>query len=207
MATEPYVLGIFGLVFCFEVISIIFDYQMHILMAIETNNNVTDMSSFMLLYTGAFQLLSFVLAGFGTRRLIQKFGLRTCLLITPLFLILLALCPVIYPRLATIFVVMVFIRALNYGFNHPVKEILYVPTVKDIQFKSKAWIDSFGRVASKGAGSSLNMIAVFGAPYICLLLESAFSIGLSVIWIGIALLVGKRYNKALAQNEVIGEKK
>jgi len=206
MLTEPYVLGIFGLVFSFEVINIIFDYQMHVLMSIETNNQVGAMSSFMLLYTGTFQALSLLFALFGTSKLLGKFGVQRCLLIMPIIVIALALLPVFYPKLITIFFVMVMLRAFNYGFNHPLREILFIPTIKDIQFKSKAWIESFGRTLSKSTGSSLNYVAIKFSPYLCLILESAFSITLAVVWLVMAIAIGKRYVQTIASSSVIGKR-
>lgn len=206
MLSEPYVLSIFGLVFSFEVINIIFDYQMHVLMSIENNNQIDGMSSFMFFYTGSFQALSLLFALFGTSKLLTKLGVKRCLLIMPIASMILATGPILYPRLSMIFIVMVFLRALNYGFNAPLREMLFIPTIKDIQFKSKAWIDSFGRTFSKTAGSSLNMIAMLHAPYFCLIIESIFSIGLAVIWGLIAILVGNRYVKTIQNNDVIGKK-
>jgi len=202
--TEPYVLGIFGLVFSFEVINIIFDYQMHILMSIENQNQVHEMSKFMLMYTGSFQLLSLLFAAFGTSQMIKRFGVQTCLLVMPLMTIFMAVLPILYPKLVTVFIVMVGLRGLHYGFNYPVREILFIPTTKDIQFKSKAWIDSFGRTASKTAGSTLNIFAV-QAPYFVIVLQSIFSIALALLWCFIALLVGRKYLKTLNSNAVIGE--
>lgn len=206
MLTEPYVLSIFGLVFSFEVINIIFDYQMHVLMSIESNNQVHAMSSFMLFYTGTWQALSLLFALFGTSTLLKKFGVQRCLIIMPLMTMVLAILPILYPRLSMIFVVMVILRALNYGFNQPLKEMLFIPTVKDIQFKSKAWIDSFGRTFAKTTGSTLNVFAIMRAPSFFLILESFFSIGLAIIWTFIALMVGTRYAKTILNNDVIGKK-
>ena len=206
MLTEPYVLGIFGLVFSYEVINIIFDYQMHVLMSIETNNQVGAMSSFMMLYTGTFQALSLLFALFGTSKLLRTFGVKRCLLFMPILVIGLALLPVFYPKLLTIFFVMVVLRAFNYGFNHPLRVILFIPTIKDIQFKSKAWIESFGRTLSKSTGSSLNYVAIKFSPYVCLLMESAFSITLAVVWLMVAIAIGKQYVKTIASSSVIGKR-
>jgi ATP:ADP antiporter, AAA family len=207
MLTEPYVLGIFGLVFSFEIINIIFDYQMHILMSIEKNNEVLGMSSFMLLYTGTFQTLSLLFSLFGTSTLLKRFGVRNCLLVMPIASMGLALLPVMYPKLITVFIVMVILRALNYGFNHPLREILFIPTVKDIQFKSKAWIDSFGRTISKTTGSTFNLFANTGSAYFTLFMQSSFSIAIASVWAFIAILIGKRYLQTIAQNDVIGKKR
>ena len=206
LLTEPYVLGIFGLVYSFEIISIIFDYQMQVLMSLETNNNVHAMSSFMFIYTGTFQALSFFFAIFGTSHLLKRIGLQKCLLIMPIVSILLTIVLMVHQKLITVFVIMVILRALNYGFNHPIREILYIPTVKDIQFKSKAWIDSFGRTLSKTSGSAVNMFAIFQNSSLCLAIESACSIGVAGVWIMIAFFVGKTYMNTVKANKVIGRK-
>jgi len=206
MLTQPYVFGIFGLVFSFEVINIIFDYQMHVLMSIESHNAIGAMSSFMLIYTGTWQTLSLLFALFGTSTLIKRLGVQRCLQIMPFMSIGLALLPIIHPRLSTIFFVVVLLRALNYGFNQPLREILFIPTIKDIQFKSKAWIESFGRTFAKTAGSSLNQIAILHIPALCVLLESCFAVALAMVWALIALFVGKKYVKTIASNDVIGKK-
>jgi AAA family ATP:ADP antiporter len=206
MLTEPYVMGIFGMVFSFEVINIMFDYQMHVLMSIETSNHVGAMSSFMFFYTGSFQALSLLFALFGTSALLKRFGVQRCLFVMPFITMFLALLPVLYPHLSTLFIVMVILRALNYGFSHPIREILFIPTVKDIQFKSKAWLDSFGRTFSKTTGSTFNMLAITQTPYFCIALESAFSFGLAVIWAIIALFLGRKYTKTIEENTVIGPK-
>lgn len=207
MLTEPYVLGIFGLVFSFEVINIIFDYQMHILMSIETNNDIGAMSSFMLMYTGTFQFMSFIFSIFGTTAILKRLGIQYSLIVVPILTMGLALVPVFYPKLMAIFIVMVLLRALNYGFSHPLREMLFIPTTKDIRFKSKAWMESFGRTFSKATGSSLNWVAISNVPYMCIMLESCFSFALAILWAFIALAVGKKYIDAVRDNAVIGRKK
>lgn len=204
--TEPYVLGIFGLVFSFEIINIIFDYQMHVLMSIEANNQVGAMSSFMLLYTGTFQLLGLIFATFGTSTMIRRFGVRNCLLVMPAMSVIMALMPILYPKLLTLFIVMVVLRAINYGFNQPVREILFIPTVKDIKFKSKAWIESFGRTLSKTTGSTFNIFAA-QAPYMAIVLQSTLSIVVAAAWAIIAVMVGKKYISTVESNSVIGGRK
>lgn len=205
MLTQPYVLGIFAMVYGFEIINVIFDYQMQVLMSIEHNNEVMAMSSFMLIYTGTFQALSFFFAFFGTSTLPKKIGVKNCLIVMPITVVILTLTLLAIPKLSTIFIIMVVMRAMNYGFNQPIREILYIPTVKDIQFKSKAWIDSFGRSFSKTSGSVVNIATFSSVPYIGLLIQSSFSIGVAAIWTIVAFMVGKKYQTTIERNEVIGK--
>lgn len=202
--TQPYVMGMFGLVFSYEVINIIFDYQMHVLMSIETGNDIAAMSSFMMIYTGTFQALSLFFAIFGTSELLRHLGVRHSLLIMPLATMVLVTIPFLYPRLIPVFIVMVLLRALNYGFNTPLREMLFIPTTKDIQFKSKAWIESFGRTFSKTTGSSITMLAC-NFPHALMLIISGFSVGLSLVWTCIALGVGRKFSSTIAKNDIIGK--
>jgi len=159
MLTQPYVLGIFILTYSIEATAVIFDYQMQVLMSIETNNQIGAMSSFMFIYTASFQLIGFLFAIFGTSTLLKKLGTRTCLMLMPGIILALTITLLLYPKLATIFVIMIILRALNYGFNLPVRETLYIPTVKNIQLKSKVWVDSFGKTLSKSSGAGLIILS------------------------------------------------
>jgi ATP/ADP translocase len=137
--------------------------------------------------------------------MIKHFGVKTCLLVMPAMTILMAFLPIAYPQLLTLWIVQVVLRALNYSFNQPLREMLFIPTVKDIKFTSKAWIDSFGRTISKTSGSALNVFAV-QASYLVIVCQSLFAIGLACSWGFAAILVGKKYIQTITNNEVIGGK-
>lgn len=208
MLTQPYVMGIFGLVYGMEVIAIIFDYQMQVLMSIETNNNIGSMSSFMFVYTASFQALGCLFAFFGTSTLLNRFGTLTCLMITPIALLLLSILTFLYPSLSTIFFVMIVLRALSYGFNYPVRETLYIPTVKNIQFKAKLWIDSFGKTFSKSSGSLFNHFLLYFSsnPFFILRVDSIYCMGIACAYGVVSLLIGKKYQKTVKNNEIIGRR-
>jgi len=204
LISEPYVLGIFGLGFCFEVISCVFDYQLQVLMSIEMNNNVMDMSSFMMIYTIMFQITSLAFAVFGTISLLKKFGLQICLMIGPVVAFASVAAFMILPSLTTILVIMIALRAMHYGFNMPLREMLYIPTVKDIQFKSKGWIDSFGRTFSKAFGSGFNEFSRYLPNSLGLFLSSAFSLFVILTWVITAFLMGKKYMQTVEDKKIIG---
>ena len=84
---------------------------------------------------------------------------------------------------------------------------LYIPTVKEIKFKSKSWIDAFGTKFAKTGGSSFNVFAEYLGSNLVFLAYSFFFAGIIGIWFVAALLLGKRFEKALASNEVIGAQK
>lgn len=205
MLKEPYVLGIFGLVYSMEIISILFDYQWQVLLSIQTGNHIGKMSSFMLFYTFSFQALGFIFAVFGVSRFLSKIGLRACLLIMPIATALLTISFMTMPNLVTIFLALVVLRALNYGFNSPIREILYIPTTKDVQFKSKSWIESFGKSFSKFSGSALTLYSIRISPIDSLKSNSIYSLGFSLIYLFVSFFMGKRYLSTIREKKIVGE--
>ncbi|MFH1832473.1 MAG: Npt1/Npt2 family nucleotide transporter [bacterium] len=205
MFAQPYVLGIFGLVFCMETISIMFDYQFNVLLSLEMNNKIGSMSTFMLAYTAMFQAVGLLFALFGTTTLIKKIGIRSCLIIMPIAVIILSWLLMTMPGLITITVVMVILRALNYSFNWPLRDILYIPTIRDIQFKSRAWIESFGKPFSKTTGSTINWLAIAQQnASVFIRVNCYFIFGLASIYAIISYFMGRKYVTTINKNEVIG---
>jgi AAA family ATP:ADP antiporter len=98
----------------------------------------------------------------------------------------------------------VIFTALNYAFLAPVRESLYLPTVKEIKFKSKSWIDAFGSKFAKTAGSMFNVFASKMGASLLLPVYSFFFAGIVCMWFGVAFLLGRRFEKAVTNNEVIG---
>lgn len=204
MISNPYVFGIFGLVFFHEIVSTIFDYQFQYLLAVESQNDITLMSSFMMLYTISFQVVGLLFAIFGTISLLRRFGLQFCILLGPSVAFLSVIAFIIYPSLKTTFVIMVAIRAMHYGFNTPLRDMLYIPTIKDIQFKSKGWVDSFGRTFSQSFGSVFNEASRYVSASMGLILSSSFSMIVIVGWLFTAYLLGKKYTHTVANKQLIG---
>ena len=205
---QPYVFGIFVLLFSVETVLIIFDYQMQLLISSEAQNNIGAMSLYTLSDTGIFHMTALLFALFGTTTLLRKIGTRLCLFIMPLFLISLTTLPLVIDlTIPIIFFIMVILRALNYGFNHPIRETLYIPTTRDIQFKSKAWIESFGKTFSKGSGSGFIFVINLYAANFVIQANSAIAFIMSCFYLVAAFFVGKKYDKTIKNNEIIGKVK
>lgn len=204
MTTQPYVFSIFILVFCVESMSAILEYNMNITISATYNNSVAGMSSFWLFYTGSFQLLGFFIALFGVSSLLKYLDVRLCLTILPIATLGLMTGIFFYPTLWMVMTALIILRALHYGFNFPIQEILYIPTTKDIKFKAQAWIKSFGRQISKTSGAAVNILSQGGGPGTSLMIGSLFSFGLGIIWLFTALSVGTKYTEAVKNENVIG---
>ena len=89
----------------------------------------------------------------------------------------------------------------------PVRESLYLPTIKEIKFKSKSWIDAFGSKISKSTGSIFNVIASKMGSGFMLPMHSFFFATIIGFWFLLAFFLGRRFEQAIAHNEVIGSDK
>ncbi len=99
-----------------------------------------------------------------------------------------------------LFGAMVSLKGLGYAFNLPIKEMLYIPTSKDIRYKAKSWIDSFGKRMSKATGSSINALFI---PTELVFYSSIIGLGIVSLWIMIALHVGRVYEKITRNGTII----
>jgi AAA family ATP:ADP antiporter len=145
--------------------------------------------------------LSFVFALVGSSFFIRRFGLTTCLVLYPLMIA--GLCGYVwaFPTLWAFFVAQVATKALSYALNNPCKEIMYIPTSKDVKFKAKSWVDSFGSRSAKCVGASI--AAFFPAMADLAAFAPVISLGVIGFWIPVALFVGRSNNKLVKENKII----
>lgn len=211
--TRPYIFGILIVSTLYEVISQVIEYQMQSQADVFPQfSGEIGFAQFQGLYGIASNILSFLMALLGTSYLIKRFGLRFGLLFFPTVLgIAFTLLFVYYTfgspdaaqLLAATFVVMMIAKGLGYAVNNPVKEMMYIPTSKDVKFKSKGFIDVFGgRMAKLGGAqitntwkSNMHHLMVYG---------TIASFGLTAIWVIAALYVGRK-NAQLIKNDTIIE--
>ena len=203
----PYVLGIFGMVFFYELLNVVLSY-LRIGVAQAHSKNVSDLSAafFQMMFMTHF--VGFIISFFGTRTLLKKLGERVCLLLTPItigIVLLIFMFNTDNPNVIVLaFVVM---KAVNYAFSWPVREGLYIPTVKEIKFKSKSWIDAFGSKFAKSSGATFNLFAESLGAAMFIPAHAIFFITVISLWSVTAWLLGSRFEKAVKNNEVIGAEK
>mgnify|MGYP006424381945 FL=1 len=111
----------------------------------------------------------------------------------------------VQPQLYALLVIMVLFRSLNNGINAPIRENLYIPTARNVRFKSKSWIDSFGRMSARASGGIVNMasrIPIAMSPGIAF--GSVITVAVAFVWSAVAFFVGKKYADVVKKGEVIG---
>lgn len=200
----PYVMGIFGMVFFYELLSTVLSY-LKLRVAQENSETVSGVSAILFQIVFLTHFTGFLISVFGTRVLLNKLGERICLLLIPIMMAIVLTIFMLYTA-SPMAIVMAFVllKAINYAFSWPVRESLYIPTVKEIKFKSKSWIDAFGAKFAKSAGASFNMLAGWMGPALFMPSYAVFFIIVIVCWYITAYLLGKRFDFAVRHNEVIG---
>ncbi len=207
---SPYILGIFSLIFFYESLNVVLGYQRICLLKAAATNvvgdlNMSGLTGSMFLQTFWMHFFGIFLSFFGVRALLKKYGEKACLLMVPAMVALLLIYFMIVQTPEAMLYVFTGLRAINYSFSKQLTESLYIPTMKDMKFKAKSWIDSFGTKISKSAGSvfvDVVKTAVPGTSAFYYVYGIFFS-GLIAIWFLVAFLLGRRYEKAVASNEII----
>jgi len=166
-------------------------------LADEAYGSAEKVAEFLAYFGIAANGLALVFALIGTSFFIRRFGLTFCLVMFPTTVACVVLYVMAFPMLWALFIAMVAIKGLSYALNNPCKEIMYIPTSKDVKFKAKGWIDMFGGRSAKAAGSSVN--ALFTNMTSLMFYGSIVSLGVIGIWVLVALYVG-RTNKALVDS-------
>ena len=203
----PYIMGIFGMFFFYELINVVLSIQRTIILQ-NAAKDAIEFSGEMFKQRFLMHFAGLIISFFGTRVLVKKFGERICLLLMPLIIGAFLIYLMAAFNQNAILITFMTLGILNYSFSSPLREALYIPTVKDIRFKSKAWIESFGQRFSKCCGSVVigiikGFAPVAGSAMYILLYSGFFAIVIS-LWTVLAWFLGKKYVSAIKNKEVIG---
>ncbi len=201
LISQPYLLGIFGVISIFEVINTIFDYKLKMLAA--TAHSGSALSTFLGefgVWVNAVGLLCLIL---GVNSIGEKLGVRRSLLVLPVLVAVGVIVVYFNSSLWVVFGTNVMLKALNYAFNQPVKEQLYIPTSKDTKYKAKAWTEMFGSRGSKAAGSGVNFLLRVMTAETFLLVSSVAALGMIGVWVAAASYVGRKHKEAVDNNSIV----
>lgn len=201
LISQPYLLGIFAIISIFEVINTIFDFKLKMLAGeFYKGTALSEYLSHFGMWVNIIGLICLVL---GISNIGRKLGVRKSLLMLPSLVCVAVFVIYFNSSLWIIWLVNAAVKALNYAFNQPVKEQLYIPTSKDTKYKAKAWTEMFGSRGSKAAGSSINVWADSMTPESFLLISSIASLGLIAVWVWAAMYVGTKHKQAIDNDSVV----
>lgn len=199
----PYIMGIFGMYFFWEVINVIFNF-MRLGVGQSETSSMSGFSAY--LYHQAFltHLVGVFVAFIGTRAVIRILGERRALMFVPIMTGIILACYLFVQTALAVTVTYIIIRAINYAVAYPLRESLYIPTTKDVKFKAKSWIDGVGTKLSKAMGSSYNLIIPLFPAMIQSQVNMVFFGIIIGFWTLLAHGLGRRFESAVSHNEVIG---
>lgn len=202
---SPYAFGIFGLVFFWEVLNSVFGYQ-RLGIGKASTTCLAGFSCYLLQHIFFLHLIGLIIALFG-RQIVMRVGERWGLLLVPLINGVLLVYYLASQSPTAVGIVYVLIAAMNYAFAYPLRETLYIPTTKEMKFKTKSWIDAFGAKIARGFGSSFNIAVESLTASGAFIAHAGFFAGLVGVWLVISQLLGRRYERAVKHNEVIDIKR
>lgn len=201
LTTTPYLLGVLVISTVYEVVATVMDLQMKLLgRAAYTNKEA--FASFLGKFAVTTNSLALIFAILGTSFFVRTFGVRFCLVMFPVTAGCVIASTLFFPSLWPVFVAVVVIKGLSYTLNNPVKEMMYIPTSKDVKFKAKSWIEAFGSRTAKATGSIINDSFAGSLPNL-MFYGSLTSLGIVGAWACVAFLVGTTYTTLIRDNKII----
>lgn len=200
---QPYVMGIFGMVYFYEVVSTILSY-LRLGVAEKHAHTLSGFSAYLFGIMIPAHAIGLMISLFGVRELMQQLGTRICLMIIPLFCGMLLVYLLLDGSPYVFGMAYALLKSVNLAFSWPVRESLYIPTTKEIKFKSKSWIDAFGSKFAKASGGAFNWTSAQLSAALVMPFHAFFFAGIIGAWFTTAYLLGRRYDRAVENDEVIG---
>lgn len=200
LTKQPYLIGILIISISPGIIGEILNISMLFLVksSLETPEK---MIAFLSIYGVLVNAASFIFAFFGTSFFLRTWGLTAGLLFYPFTITIVIVYTWVFNDLWSIVIAMVILKGLEHALDQPCREIMFIPTSKDIMFKAKSWISVFGSRSARGIGAG--SVAFFKFMGNIVSYESFFSLGLVALWIPIAWYVGKTNNKLVQTGKIL----
>ena len=213
MYKYDYIKGIFGISCLFMIEVTILDYSMKYLAKgyffdqqypEDYHKASHHFAEFMGHFGQVTNLVSFLFSLLGTSYVVKSFGIRRALFLFPLGCLFCALYMFANPTLETVFYMMILLKGFSYSLNNPCKEMLYQPTSKDVKFKCKSWIDTFGARLAKATGSIVT--STFSDDVDGLIMYgTVVNVTVASSLIYIAYFMGRQFDALVENNVILGE--
>lgn len=211
MARYPYVMGILGVVFLWEVVNVYVNLE-RVTVVGRASLTMSQKTSSLLSHDFWVHAVGVFITILGTRAIIEFLGERRSLILVPGITGILMLYFFTAKQAGTaeaatmgVGITYILLKAVNYAFASPLRESLYIPTTKSVKFKSKSWIDSFGTKFAKSVGAVYSALSSKLVGTAASLAGGVFFGAIIGLWMIVAHFLGRRYEQAVARGEVIGK--
>ncbi|HEX2579057.1 MAG TPA: Npt1/Npt2 family nucleotide transporter [Rhabdochlamydiaceae bacterium] len=206
---HKYLLGIFAANFIYEVVVTIFDFNFKV--AASSHYTGVALSHYLSLYGSSVNIVSLGCLLLGISNVTRFLGVGVALAAMPVIVGVALAGFLSLDSLSFLFTLMVGSKAINYALNGPALKQLYIPTTPDVKFKAQAWIETFGSRSSKQAGSVFNMslaplqkgLGELIGKSRYMMLSGLICFPLLALWFIVAVYLGKKFKKAIAEKSVI----
>lgn len=196
LLTKPYLMGVLCVATIYEIPGTIIDFNMKFAAnaVYATSEEVTRFLGF---FGVTINTITLIVSLLGTSLLIRKLGISVCLIAFPTLAAIALFNTWMFPVLWVFFGAMVALRVTTYAVNNPCKEILYIPTSKDVKFKSKSWIDMFGARSAKFSGAGITKLLPKVGNQLML------ALGIVALWMFAAIYTGKENKKLVDSGKTL----
>lgn len=206
LLNKKYVFCIFLMLFCFEVINQVLNYQ-RLVYSDNSSGGIDALNAMLYQQVFIMQLIGFFVASFGTSFVIRFLGVKKSLFVVPIIVCILTTAFVVTQEAHMLVASYIITHVLSYAFIAPLRENLYVITSRDIQFKAKSWIESVGMKSSKMTGQVINVCSksfssTVSAAASHYFIAAVFAISLA-LWMYAANFLGKEYNRNIKDRSII----
>jgi AAA family ATP:ADP antiporter len=189
---SPYLLSIVAIVFCYEIVSTILDFQFTSTIAHYLDGEAIgqQISLVFSITNGA----SLVIQLFFTSYVMTRFGLVIALMVLPAAIALGSSAFLVMPLLWVGSMLNTLDNAPAYSINQSAKESLYVPTSRDEKYKAKAFIDMFVQRFAKAVAVVLSLaITTWFADFSTIHYLSIVVLLLLGVWVAAAVYAGRQF--------------
>jgi len=185
---SKYLFAIVMIVFLYELVSQILDYQYSTEAEQLVGAGATQ--AFFGQVTTIIGIVSVITQFFLVSLVIRKFGMTTALLVLPVAMALASGVYLAVPVLWAGALLTISDNAFSYSINQTARETLFVPTSADVKYKARAFANMF--VQRFGKGIAIVMAIALTALPIRFL--SILAIVVVAIWAGFAIYAGRRFD-------------
>jgi len=189
---SPYLLSIVAIVFCYEIVSTILDFQFTSTIAHYLDGEAIgqQISLVFSITNGA----SLIIQLFFTSYVMTRFGLVTALMVLPAAIALGSSAFLVMPLLWVGSMLNTLDNAPAYSINQSAKESLYVPTSREEKYKAKAFIDMFVQRFAKAVAVVMSLaITTWFADFSTIRYLSIVVLLLLGVWILAAVYAGRQF--------------
>lgn len=184
-----YLLAIAMIVFLYELVSQILDYQYSTEAEALTGAGATQ--AFFGQIGTIIGVVSVITQFFLVSFVIRKFGITAALLVLP---VAMAVASGTYLLMASLWagaLLTISDNAFSYSMNQTARETLFMPTSADVKYKARAFANMFVQRVGKGAA----ILMALGLAMVPIRFLSILAIGVIVVWAGFALYAGRRFDE------------